>query len=273
MGVVVGDGMRVIQRIELEDWFNRARQTWSPILVAGRQFNALLCEGEDVPGLAAYDDLYEVADLAIRWLEGNPCPDKSAGRHFTAQMMGYRAVADTVRSTITEEDGDAMVVQLRHLRDVIDQHAQAIDIIARPRAQPVPEKRKEKGGSIMKLRRRVPRQPAGWNGTCRVEGESADGSRPCRVIDISMLGLGMTFNHPSPSHLVGRRISVEVPAVGDSVSIQLEGRVANAGPTLGGSVRVGIEFDGLSEPELGIATAQSETSHRTGTGLKPTSGR
>ena len=145
--------------------------------------------------------------------------------------------------------------------------------IARPRAQPVPEIRKGKRGSIMKLRRRVPRQPAGWNGTCHVEGETADGWRPCRVVDISMLGLGMTFNHPSPSHLVGRRISVDVPAVGDSVSIQLEGRVANAGPTLGGAVRVGIEFDGLSESELGIATAQGETSHRTGARLKPISGR
>src|SRR5580704_4604797 len=111
MVVAVGDGIRVIQRIELEDWFNRARQTWNPILVAGRQFNALLCD-EDVPGLSAYDDLYELADLAIQWLEGNPCPDRSAGRHFAAQMMGYRAVADTVRSTITEDDGDAMVVQL-----------------------------------------------------------------------------------------------------------------------------------------------------------------
>jgi hypothetical protein len=186
-----------------------------PDLGRWRQFNALLCDGEDVPGLTAYDDLYEVADLAIQWPEGNPCPDKSAGRHFTAQMMGYRAVADTVRSTITEEDGDAMVVQLRHLRDVIDHHSQAIDNIARPRAQPVPERRKGKGGSSMKLRRRVPRQPAGWNGTCHVEGETADGWRPCRVIDISMLGLGMTLNHSSPSHLVGRRISVDVPAIGD----------------------------------------------------------
>ena len=109
----------------------------------------------------------------------------------------------------------------------------------------------------MKHRRRVPRQPASWEGNCHIEGEPLEGSRACRVIDISMLGLGMTFEHPSPSELLGRRISVDVPAVSDSVSIRLEGVINNAAPTLDGLVRVGIAFDGLSEPEPDAGAVQS----------------
>jgi hypothetical protein len=108
----------------------------------------------------------------------------------------------------------------------------------------------------MKHRRRVPRQAASWDGTCNIEDESAAEPRPCRVIDISMLGLGMTFEHSAPSELVGRRISVDVPAVGDSVSIRLEGVINNAVPNLEGAVRVGIAFDGLSESEPSTAAVQ-----------------
>jgi hypothetical protein len=95
----------------------------------------------------------------------------------------------------------------------------------------------------MQFRRRVPRQPAGWDGVCQIEGEFA---ARCRVIDISMLGVGITLDHPSPYALVGRHISVRVPAVGDSASIRLEGRVANAKLTLRTTVRVGVEFDSPS---------------------------
>ncbi len=103
----------------------------------------------------------------------------------------------------------------------------------------------------MRHRRRVPRQPVGWEGTCHIVGDSAALSRECRVVDISMLGLGMTLEHPSPSELLGRRICVDFADVGDSFSIRLEGVVRNAVPTLDGGVRVGISFDGLDEPEPG----------------------
>ena len=46
----------------------------------------------------------------------------------------------------------------------------------------------------MQFRRRVPRQPAGWDGVCQIEGEFA---ARCRVVDISMLGVGITLDHPS----------------------------------------------------------------------------
>ncbi len=105
----------------------------------------------------------------------------------------------------------------------------------------------------MEHRRRVPRLSAGWFGICHIEGESDPGGRDCRVIDISMFGLGITLHHFWPLELVGRHISVEAPAVGDSVNVRLEGVIRNAQPTSGGIVRVGIEFDGLSESELAVA--------------------
>ena len=96
----------------------------------------------------------------------------------------------------------------------------------------------------MRLRRGVPRHPASWDATCSIEGEST-GRRVCRVVDISIFGLGITLQHSSSSQLVGRRISVEIPAAGDPASIYTAGEITNAGPTLEGPVRVGIKFDGF----------------------------
>ena len=250
--------MQVIHRVEFEEWLSRARRTWSPIMVAERQFSAIRSESDEVAGLAAYDDLYDVANLAVQWLEDNPCPDSGVGRRFKAQTMAYRAVADTVRSTITDEDGDAMVAQLRHLRDVIDQHAAAIEETAPARTRTPPDEFGVREGSVLPYRRRVPRQPAGWNGTCHVDGERDSRWRTCRVVDISMLGLGVTFDHRSPFLLVGRHIFVDVPAVGESVSIRLEGEIAYARPTVRGTVHVGIEFDGGSESEVVATTPVSQ---------------
>ncbi len=68
-----------------------------------------------------------------------------------------------------------------------------------------------------------------------------------------MLGLGITLHHFWPSNLVGRHISVEAPAVGDSVNVRLEGVIRNAEGTSASVVRCGIEFDGLTESELAVA--------------------
>ena len=137
-------------------------------------FHALIDENGETPDLADYDDLYDVANLAVTWLEDDPCPDNAVGKRLTAQMMGYRAVADTVRATISGEDGDAMGARLRHLRDVIDQHAEVIDEAAPSRRQLLPENDSVQRGSVMHMRRRVPRQPAGWDGSCHIEGESTE---------------------------------------------------------------------------------------------------
>ena len=54
----------------------------------------------------------------------------------------------------------------------------------------------------MTYSRRVKRLRAGWDGICCIEGEP--GERRCRIDDISMLGLGVTFTHATPSQLAGR---------------------------------------------------------------------
>ena len=106
--------------------------------------------------------------------------------------------------------------------------------------------------------RRADRQMAGWNGSCHIEGEGASGWRDCRVVDISVFGAGIRMQHLRPSELVGRRISVELPAVGESVNLRLEGEIRNAARTvLRATVRVGIEFDGLSNTERSILHALS----------------
>lgn len=109
----------------------------------------------------------------------------------------------------------------------------------------------------MEHRRRVPRRSAGWFGFCHIEGESEPEWRDCTVADISILGLGITLHHFWPSELVGRHISVEAPGVGDSVNVRLEGTIRNADRTSGGVVRLGIEFDGLTESELAVADVLS----------------
>ena len=105
----------------------------------------------------------------------------------------------------------------------------------------------------MTYSRRVKRLPAGWDGTCRIEGEP--GEWRCRVDDISMLGIGVTLTHASPSQLAGRRIAVDVPAVA-----RLEGEITHAEPILGGAVHVGIVFsEGPSPREVAApSTAPGE---------------
>jgi hypothetical protein len=96
----------------------------------------------------------------------------------------------------------------------------------------------------------VKRLRAGWDGICRIEGESDD--RQCRVVDISMLGLGITLKHPAPADLAGRGISIDVPAVA-----QLEGAITHAEPILGGVVRAGVTFNEPSASPVTVASPQN----------------
>ncbi len=109
----------------------------------------------------------------------------------------------------------------------------------------------------MEVRRRVPRQIASWVGSCHIEGEPAEEPRRCRVLDVSELGLGIVIDHPLGSGLVGRHVSVETPTMGTSVNIRLEGEVRNAVALDSGSVRLGIEFDGLAKLEKSVLNALS----------------
>lgn len=105
----------------------------------------------------------------------------------------------------------------------------------------------------MEHRRRIPRRSAGWFGLCHVEGESDPEWRDCQVVDVSRLGLGIVLHHFWPAELVGRHVTVEAPAVGASVNVRLAGMITHADRTAGGVIRVGIEFDGLTELELAVA--------------------
>ena len=261
MGMTDDEPVRQERPVDLGDFLERATRPWNPIQVAGRHFNALVRDDTDVPALADFDDLYDVADLAVHWIEHHPCPDKRLEKRLRAQMMGYRAVADTVRCSITEEDGDLMVARLSHLRKVIDSHAEVIDESTQPEAVSCADQ-VGRESTITPLRRRVPRQQAGWSGTCLMEGEPDSARRDCRVVDISMLGLGLILQHPSPSSLVGGRVSIEVSAVDDRVNIRLEGVVRYATVTTGGAVRVGVEFDEDTDTEAYRITTDSTRSSR-----------
>jgi hypothetical protein len=104
----------------------------------------------------------------------------------------------------------------------------------------------------MTYSRRVKRLRAGWDGNCRIEGDPVD--RQCRVDDISMLGAGVTFAHPAPSELAGRRISVDVPAVA-----RLEGEITHAETILGGVVRAGVAFRDGATPGTMTETLGNRT--------------
>ena len=88
-------------------------------------------------------------------------------------------------------------------------------------------------------------------------GEPDGAWRDCRVVDISMLGLGITFDHPDPSELSGRLISVNLPGDGSCVNVRLEGEIKNATVTMSRDIRVGIEFIRLSETEQAITAVLS----------------
>ena len=109
----------------------------------------------------------------------------------------------------------------------------------------------------MENRRRAHRQPAGWAASYRLAGDPVGAWRDCRVVDISMLGVGITFDHPNPPELSGRLISVNLPGDGSCVNVRLEGEIKNATGTMSRDLRVGIEFIGLSETEQAITAVLS----------------
>jgi len=107
----------------------------------------------------------------------------------------------------------------------------------------------------MEFRRRIPRLTAGWIGYCHFDGDPVEQSRECRILDISEFGVGIALQPPHGEALIGRHLSVETPTFGASVNIRLEGTVRNVVYNDTGSVRLGIEFVGLTEVELSLVRA------------------
>jgi hypothetical protein len=108
------------------------------------------------------------------------------------------------------------------------------------------------------FRRRVPRiATTSWSGRYIVEDDPTSEWSECRVLDISVLGVGLELlpidDDDDPDLLVGHRLVVLVQApVGDSISVRLMGTVKNVGRGTEGGVRAGLEFVGLSDTEQAI---------------------
>jgi hypothetical protein len=77
-----------------------------------------------------------------------------------------------------------------------------------------------------------------------------------------MLGLGITLHYPGLTQLVGLGLSVEVPALDETVKIRFEGNIKNVvTPVAGGVVRVGIEFpehSGAIQPMTAVVSLMSK---------------
>lgn len=113
----------------------------------------------------------------------------------------------------------------------------------------------------MENRRRINRQPASWVGSCRLAGEPAASWRECRVVDISILGVAITFDRAAPSELLpGRLIFVDISADGGIRNVCLEGEIKNVAPTTNGGVRAGIGFIRVSEKDRAISAVLSAIS-------------
>lgn len=110
----------------------------------------------------------------------------------------------------------------------------------------------------MERRRRVPRQYAGWTGKYCIEGARPEAWHECRILDISLVGIGVELFGPVPVHdeLMGARIVVEThtPA-GESLSIRARGEVRNVVPGAAGGTRVGLELVDLTDLERSILDA------------------
>jgi PilZ domain len=109
----------------------------------------------------------------------------------------------------------------------------------------------------MERRRRAPRvNTTAWIGRYTVEDDPGLLSRECRVIDISILGLGLELFGEVTEDMIGRRLVVQVGApAGESVSLRLVGEVRNLVAGQYGGTRAGLEFTDLSEAEREILKA------------------
>jgi c-di-GMP-binding flagellar brake protein YcgR len=106
----------------------------------------------------------------------------------------------------------------------------------------------------MALRRRAPRViTPGWLGIYIVEDDSRAGWGDCRVLDLSILGVGLELFGTVPDDLVGHRIVVQISvSVGTSISLRLVGEVRNTADGPQGGNRVGMEFVDLSDTERAV---------------------
>jgi len=92
----------------------------------------------------------------------------------------------------------------------------------------------------LRLRRLLPRQFADWHGRYRIEDDPEQRWRPCRVVDVTSLGAGLELFDTTEEEMDGRSIVL---------SVDLRGEVRHAVAGRRDGVRVGIQFEDLTEAE------------------------
>jgi hypothetical protein len=110
----------------------------------------------------------------------------------------------------------------------------------------------------MERRRRVRRvNTTAWFGRYFVEDDPQSVSKECRVIDISLLGLGLELISDMTEDMIGHRLVIHVGALaGESVSLRMVGQAKSMRASRLGCTRAGLEFfTDLSETEREILKA------------------
>ena len=117
---------------------------------------------------------------------------------------------------------------------------------------------------IQEERRSISRQGAGWAGKWRLADGPDSSSFDCKVLDISVQGVGIETSYRGRQiDLTGRKVTITAqPLAGGSVSFRLVGTIRHVsrsdpktefrGGSQGSLFRLGIEFVGLSKEELAM---------------------
>ena len=92
----------------------------------------------------------------------------------------------------------------------------------------------------LRLRRLLPRQFTDWHGRYMIEDDPDERWRPCRVVDVSTLGAGLELFDTTTEEMADRSIIL---------SVDLRGEVKHAVEARTDGIRVGIQFEDLTEIE------------------------
>lgn len=114
------------------------------------------------------------------------------------------------------------------------------------------------------LRRRAPRaQTDPWPGKYVIDDDTWTVWNECRLLDISVLGIGLELFGPVDPSLVGQRLVIHVDVGGgQALSLRFTGTVRNLIPGRFGGTRAGVEFSGLSEDEQSVLQVMEHLSLR-----------
>jgi hypothetical protein len=103
-------------------------------------------------------------------------------------------------------------------------------------------------------RRRAPRaRTEPWPGKYVIDDDTWSVWNECRLLDISVLGIGLELLGPVAPNLVGRPLVIHIDvAGGQALSLRFAGTVRYLGPGQLGGTKVGVEFTSLSDDERSV---------------------